>query len=74
MKITYLVMYKNGKEDTFEQVVTDENQAGVLEINKAIREGLKENRDGLLSFGDGEKEGSFVRLSDVVRVSMKFEK
>jgi len=68
MKVKYEILYKSGHVDVIEQEVSEEEVRG---INETIVEGFQEEADGILTFGDGERKGYFVRLSAVERVSIE---
>lgn len=72
MNVLYHVLYRNGHEDVIPQrFVSDEAQEIGVQINELIQESFREGYDGNLSLGDGETEGSFIRLCDVIRVRVE---
>lgn len=68
IKVVYKVLFKNGIEDVIEQVASEEDITG---INALIIESFQENQSGVVTFGDGTKEGSFIRIDDVSRVTLE---
>ena len=68
IKARFLVLYKSGHEDVIEQEATEEDFEQIVSF---IRRGLKDEMNGLLTFGDQAEQGHFIRLSDVSRVKME---
>jgi hypothetical protein len=68
MKMKYKVLYKNGHED---EIIQEATEKEVENTNEIIITSFFHDRDGYLSIGDGIKKGSFIRLSDVSRVSVE---
>jgi hypothetical protein len=68
VKAKYKILYKNGVQD---EMVQEATEVELSEINKTVLEAFSGDREGFLTFGDGMKEGRFIRLSDVSRVSIE---
>ena len=64
----FTVLYKNGREDVIKQQATEEQYEDVIET---FGESFKEDCPAIITFGNGEDEGYFIRLSDVVRVKVR---
>ena len=71
MKLECLILYRNGHEDCLEVEVTEDNAKTLEEFSEAIQEGFTEDVSGILTLGDKSSQGTFIRLSDVVRVSIR---
>lgn len=71
MKVRYSILYKNGHEDEFIQEVTEENENAANDLAETVRNGFKNNTNGIITFGDGKTGGSFIRLSDISRMTVE---
>lgn len=71
MKVRFSILYKNGHEDEFIQEVTEENKNATNDLVETVRNGLKNNTNGIITFGDSKTEGSFIRLSDISRMTVE---
>lgn len=69
MKMKFDFLYKNGTEETFEQVVTEEDQPALIEVLSTIEISMKEGIDACVTFGKEGLGGHYVRMSEVVRVT-----
>jgi NurA-like 5'-3' nuclease len=65
VKVKYKILYKNGFEDG---IIQEESEEVLKVINDNIYQGLSEDVEGVLTFGDSKNTGYFIRLSDVSRV------
>lgn len=68
MKVKYKILYKNGFEEEITQEGSDEELA---EMNKVMYEAIEKDLVGVISLGNGENEGNFIRLEDVTRINMQ---
>lgn len=71
MKLEYRILYRNGHEDCVYVEATEDNAKPLEEFSEAIQEGFKKDVSGILTLGDESTHGSCIRLSDVVRVSIR---
>lgn len=68
MKMKYKFLYKNGHED---EVIQEATEQEFEKMNNLITTSFFHGREGYLSVGDGDKKGSFIRLSDISRVEVE---
>ena len=68
INVEFSILYKNGHEDVIKQQATDEQYEGVT---NTITEGFTEDQLAMITFGNGEDNGYFIRLSDVSRVKVR---
>lgn len=73
MKMIYKILYKNGHEEELTQEITEENKQMVEKISENLHDSMKDDASGVMTLGDGETSGTFLRLSEVVRVSVKIK-
>lgn len=71
MKLEYRILYRNGHNDCIYVEATEDNVKSLEEFSEAIRDGFTEDVSGILTLGDKSSQGTFIRLSDVVRVSIR---
>ncbi|MEQ6353962.1 hypothetical protein ABNX05_04980 [Lysinibacillus sp. M3] len=69
MKMNFDFLYKNGTKETFEQVVTEEDQQALIEVLSTIEISMKEGIDACITFGKEGHGWHYVRMSEVVRVT-----
>ena len=72
MKITYSILYKNGREDIVVQPINDDNFKMIQRINGTIQTSLQNNLDGRVTIGDESTDVTTIRLSEVARVHYQF--
>ena len=72
VKILFKILYKNGVEDSFEQIVTEDVLQDMLKVNQTIETSMREGLNAHLSLGN-EGTGMHIRLSEVVRISTEVE-
>lgn len=70
MELECRILYRNGHEDCVYVEVTEDNAKPLEEFSEVIREGFTEDVSGILTLGDKSSYGTYIRLSDVVRVSI----
>ena len=68
INVEFSVFYKNGHEDVIKQQATEEQYEEVI---NTFTESFKEDCPAIITFGNGEDEGYFIRLSDVSRVKIR---
>jgi len=73
MKMIYNILYKNGHEDVIEQEITEDNASSLKYVNDVILESMNEDASGVITIGGSKSNVSFIRLSEVIRVSVKIE-
>lgn len=72
-KVIIEILYKNGHEDKFEQVLSNEEMTkGFLEVLEVIEISMKEDIPGKITLGDNDKFGVFIRADEVVRFKTTF--
>ena len=71
MRLEYRILYRNGHNDCIYVEATEDNIKSLEDFSEAIRDGFKKDVSGILTLGDESMYGSFIRLSDVVRVSIR---
>jgi hypothetical protein len=65
MKVRYDLLYKNGvKEEVIQEGTKEEH----MEIIQTINDAFLNDLHAVLTFGDGEKVGRYVRVSDLSQV------
>ncbi|MEK4305868.1 hypothetical protein [Oceanobacillus sp. FSL K6-0251] len=68
MKITYSILYKNGREDVIEVPINEEHKKSIEQVNDIIISTFKSKIPGYISINSGN-ETNIVNASEVVRVS-----
>jgi hypothetical protein len=68
MRVLYKILYKSGYEDIIEQFATVEE---IAEFNTLVSEGMRNDKEGVHTLGDGTSEGYFIRAGDITRVSIE---
>ena len=68
MKITYSILYKNGREDVIEVPINEEHKKFIEQVNDIIINSFKSKIPGYISINSGN-ETNIVNVSEVVRVS-----
>ncbi|MED4917574.1 hypothetical protein [Geobacillus thermodenitrificans] len=71
MLVRFSLLYKSGYEDVIEQ---EANMGNVRQVLDVIRRALSGECDGLLTFGDQEKQGYFVSVGKLSRVKVELMK
>ena len=70
MKIVYKVLYRNGIEDDICVDVDEVNPDDLRNITDVVELGFREDISGLITLGNGRDSGSYIRIKDVIRVSV----
>ncbi len=70
MEVIYEILYKNGKEDVITQRINEDNIIEIKEINELFKNCMREERNGVVTIGDGKVMEHMVRVADVSRVKM----
>ena len=71
MKAEFKILYKNGHEDTVVVDITDSETAlGVVEVRESVNMAMREDISAVVEIGDGDTNGSIIRVSDVSRFGM----
>lgn len=68
MKIKYNILYRSGQKD---EIIQEGTQEKIQEINDAVFQAFEHDLCGVITFGDEETKGYFIRVSDVSRMSIK---
>lgn len=68
MKIKYTLVFKSGIKKEHYQTATKEE---LEEVNDIIFRAFEGDRKGVLTLGDGDKKGMFVRINDLSMVEME---
>jgi hypothetical protein len=66
-KVTYKILYKNGIED---KIIQEINEEQISNVNNVVYSTFNEGRNGVLTFGDGDKEGYIIRIDDISRINI----
>lgn len=71
MKIKFDFLYKNGFQETIEQVITEENAQDVESVINVIKKTMRDDVNGIITFDHGKTEngGHFIKTSEIVRVT-----
>ena len=68
VKVRFTLLYKSGHIERIQQLATAQE---VLNVNQAIATTFKNDKSGLLTLGDHEDNGVFVRMSDLSMVRVE---
>lgn len=72
-KVLFEILYKNGHQDTFEQVVDSEEIAReIQELIEVAKESMRIDEPAVITIGDGEEFGVLIRTSEVSRIKTTY--
>lgn len=71
MKIIFNFLYKSDAKESFNQVVTEENQLEVVGVLSVIETSMRDGVNACITFENEGKGGHYIRMSEVARVTTK---
>lgn len=74
MKIKYKILYRNGVEDVVSIDMDDINMDDLRKITDVLERGFRENVSGIITLGNWRDSGTYIRIDDVIRVSVTMDK
>lgn len=70
MKMVYKILYRNGVEDVINVDMDDIDPGDLRKISDVIEQGFREGVSGIITFGNWRDSGTYIRIADVIRVSV----
>lgn len=69
MILKFYILYKNGMQDVIEQAISESNAKEFAKVLSVIETSMRENVDAVITLGDENSKGSYIRLSEVIRLT-----
>ena len=70
MKMVYKILYRNGVEDVIKVDMDDVDSNALRKMTDVVEMGFREGVNGKITLGNRRDSGTYIRLNDVIRVSI----
>ena len=70
MRMVYKILYRNGVEDVISVDMDDVDSNALRKMTDVVEPGFREGVNGKITIGNRRDSGTYIRLDDVIRVSI----